>query len=153
MSHFKKAGPGRPPKPIAMRIADGTYDPEKHGVDPMPTMGSPVMPAHLAGDAKDLWELVVPTMVKHGIAGEIDAPELTIMCEFWAEYRRVMKWVQSMDVKHPKYGKMLFTAGTANTNFNNAAAKFGMTPSDRAKLGVDLKEKKASGVQPRKRDA
>lgn len=153
-THFKKAGPGRPPKPIAMRIADGTYDPEKHGPHVMPAEGVPQMPEGLTGDARALWELVVPTMVRHKLVGEIDAAKLTIMCEFWAEYRRSMDHVKKHSPNHPGYYNMLKTAGMANINFTGAAASFGMSPVDRARLGVDLaRADEASGPQPRDRNA
>ncbi|MEN1680330.1 MAG: P27 family phage terminase small subunit [Planctomycetota bacterium] len=77
-----------------------------------------------------LWKALVPQLVSTGLAKSVDSAELFALCQWWGEYRR---W--DLDKKSDPY-KRLVGMATAYKQFRTIAAKFGLTPSDRASLNV-----------------
>jgi P27 family predicted phage terminase small subunit len=110
--------------------------------------GEPVRPDWLEGLARDLWDSITPGLVATGVAKARDTVALIGMCEWWALYRRLMDALSSEDVS-PKLAPLAAQAGIAWDKFSQMASKFGMTPSDRAKLRVEMPQK--GGVQSRRR--
>lgn len=79
---------GRRAKSPEMLKLNGTYREDRHGdrAD-LQVGGEPKRPTHLKGEARKLWNTVVPVLVEQGYASELDSQSLTAMCEWWAEYR------------------------------------------------------------------
>lgn len=145
---------GKPRKPDELKILDGTFRKDKDG-DPAQSViaeGEPAMPPHLKGDAAAFWGEIVPQLLKMGVAKASDSAALAMMCEWWGRYRRFSRLLDRMPSTNPKQYRTLGMVGLAWMNFEKAAAKFGLTPSDRAKLRV-ADRPKGSGVQRRERKA
>jgi phage terminase small subunit len=127
---------GRPRKPVEARILDGTYKPSRHG--PPPDAGDevapPAKPADLDGDAAVLWDTIVPMLAT--VARERDAPMLAELCWQWAELRRIKAVIAKKKPGAKGYNQLLVAAGICTDKFEKIASRFGLTPSDRAKLGV-----------------
>lgn len=64
-----------------------TYRADKNGCESAKVGGDPVKPKDLTGEALVFWDTYVPILIEAGIAESVDTPELTAMCEWWAEYR------------------------------------------------------------------
>lgn len=129
------ANRGRPRKPIAEHVLDGTYRSDRHGDSPWMPNGEPQMPAWLSPEARELWQSLVPSLTT--IATEVDAASLTAMCDWWALYRQTRTALDLVqDRESTAYYKLLQLAGLCWNNFSGIAAKFGLSPSDRAKLQV-----------------
>jgi len=127
---------GRPRKPIAQHLLDGTYREDRHGNSFLPD-GEPVMPDWLSPEAQELWESIVPPLVKSGVATAVDAAELTALCDWWGLYRIARQSLASIeDRKSRPYYDTQILAGAAFKQFNTIASRFGLTPSDRARLQV-----------------
>lgn len=131
---------GRPRKPIPELLLEGKFRADRHG-DPATQWlpdGEPEMPSWLKGDAKTFWQSVVPALVKRGAATAVDATELAACCYWWAQFRKVSKAIDEIgDPTEKKYYSLSQIAGMAWKNFTTAAAKFGLNPSDRAKLRLE----------------
>lgn len=128
---------GRPRKPTADHVRDGTYRENEHGNrqrEPKFT-GQPVKPKGLSKDASAHWDFVVPLLASRGVATEADTPALIAMCNCWSNY---------MTAERSKPIKGLPGAGRARQMEINGylrewrafAAKFGLTPVDRSHIEV-----------------
>ena len=120
---------GRPRKPTEILKLQGALEKNKkryagRGNEPKPT-GTPRMSVKLDGEAKEIWDRVVPQLTELGVATELDSDELTAMCLWWSEFHR---WRTGQATGRET--KM----AAAYKNFRTISAKFGLTPSDRANL-------------------
>jgi phage terminase small subunit len=104
--------------------------------EPQPT-GKPVKPPTLTGAAGAHWNAVVPSLIETGVATAQDTPALTRLCEFWGEYERTRD-------SEPKDRKRLLMMVTAHRQWIDLASRFGLTPSDRARIVSDGKDKARS---------
>ncbi len=127
---------GRPRKPTEQHERDGTLRHDRHGSrTKQPRFdGEPERPAGLSADAKRHWDEVVPALIAKGVAKAIDAPALAAMCEQWSEYCSA-KQLRAHDLLEKRQRQMLINA--ALKAWRDLAARFGMTPVDRAKLEVE----------------
>lgn len=148
---------GRPRKPDELKILDGTFRADKDG-DPavlVPGDGEPVPPGHLKGEALTFWKQIVLQLLKMGVAKVSDSAELAAMCEWHARYLRVSRALDRCPVTGAGSGKLsqlLVSASIAWDKFDRIACRFGLTPSDRAKLRV-ADRPKGGGVPKRERKA
>lgn len=126
---------GRPRKPTEKHVRDGTLRKDRHGSrTKQPKFdGEPERPAGLSADARKHWETIVPALIAQGVAKSIDAPALAAMCEQWGEYCAA-KRLKVYDLKEKRQRQMLINA--ALRAWRDLAARFGMTPTDRAKIEV-----------------
>lgn len=137
---------GRPRKPVEQLKREGRFRKDRHGDRSEPVIDDvPTRPKTLTGEAKALWDEVVPALIKAGVARATDAPLLVSMCELWALYRAAHK----VAVKWPtdKDARIAVTAYWAK--FAAAAAVCGMSPEARSRVAVDAP--KTGGVAARKR--
>lgn len=126
---------GRPRKPIAQHVLDGTYRHDRHADTWQPT-GEPETPDWLGPDAQALWQSIVPPLVASGVATALDAAELAALCDWWGMYRQAIDKLPTLDPDSKLYFKTQMIAVTSFKQFSAIASKFGLTPSDRAKLQV-----------------
>lgn len=121
----------RPRKPTADLERDGTYREDRHGgrrKEPQ-FSGEPERPPGMNPDAQKFWDLIVPMLISRGVATSVDAPALQSMAEWWSTLRELRRKRK----KGPTYVNDLVSA---SKQFHSIAAKFGLTPVDRAKLEV-----------------
>lgn len=128
---------GRPPKPVAKHKLEGTFRSDRHGDRGdllLDLPGSPQMPAGLGDDARELWVRVVTQLTRAKVAVEIDSSQLEAMCRWWARYleneRHACEFAHDIEAGdvYEKRAKRAWDA------FDKVAARFGLTPADRAKL-------------------
>lgn len=126
---------GRPRKPTESLERGGGYREDRHGdrKNQPQFEGEPEQPADLSDDAKAHWEAVVPDLVAGGVAKAIDTSALAAMCESWAEYSKA-KRLAVYDLQEMRQRQMLMSG--ALKLWRDLAARFGLTPADRAKLEV-----------------
>ena len=127
----------RPRKPMAKLKLHGGYREDRHGnrQAEIAANGKPVMPRGLSKHAKSHWKSVVEDLIRMDIAKRIDTPALQSMCEWWAEW----KMLQSGEAGIAGY-KRLIQMSMCHKQWRDLASRFGLTPSDRAKLTVDNTE-------------
>lgn len=136
---------GRHRVPVEKRIRDGTYKPSRHGPPPDTSadVAPPVKPADLEGDASALWDSLVELLA--GVVRDRDAAMLAELCWQWAELRRIKAVIAAKTPGEAGYNALLVAAGICTDKFDKIASRFGLTPSDRAKLGAD----KAGPAKPK----
>jgi len=141
---------GRPRKPIALKITEGTFRADRDGdlAAQVQAGGSPSPPEHLAGDALEFWNQVVPGLISAGVAAACDSPALAMMCEWWARHRRFSRQLDEMTIDPGEVYRTTILCGIAWTNFDKIASRFGLTPSDRAKLSVRPSGGASKGAVP-----
>jgi P27 family predicted phage terminase small subunit len=137
---------GRPRKPTALKVLEGTARADDLGCEPQPA-GKPIMPRGMDSEAKKLWRAVVPELTAMRIAAGIDAHELQAMCEWWARYRHAAKRLAAAD--DSDFYRWSIAAGMCWKNFSSIASKFGLNPADRSRLrvlGNDKPQSKFAGL-------
>ena len=143
----KRGKSGRPPKPDAIRIAEGTYRKDRHGdpeSKPKP-QGLSKRPTLTLPESRAFWNEYVPKLVELGIAKETDAPRLQMLAESWGLLRRAVKACNADPLD--KDARIAFAE--YSRQFASAAAEFGMNPADRARIIVEKPQK--SRIQGRNR--
>lgn len=149
---------GRPKKPTALKILTGTYRKDRDGApnaEPKPA-GSPKKPKDLDGEAGKFWDLIVPQLVELKIATALDAPELARLCRWWAIEQKSLDYLDGLDadlVGSSEWYRVQLQAGHARNQWDRIAARFGMSPADRAKLRIEASSSKPRGVRARDRFA
>jgi len=131
------AGRGRPRKPHHLHIAEGTLVPCRHDPDnAIIATGTPEMPPGLRGEARKFWKAWAVKLAGMG-AAEVDSAELASMCEWWGRYRALARKRMPKDMLDAK--RLLDGLKLAWREFDHIAARFGLTPSDRARLKITPK--------------
>jgi phage terminase small subunit len=122
---------GRPRKPTAKLKAQGTFRRDRHARKEPQALGAPYEIGSLTGHARELWDQIVPELVRMKVATAVDSPQLFAMCQWWSEYRTLQT-----EKKMEKYNRMVAMA-TAYKQFASIASRFGLTPVDRASLEIE----------------
>lgn len=129
---------GRPRRPIDMRLLDGTYEPSRHGPLPESEETAPKLlskPVGLTGDTSKIWDRLFPLVAP--VARERDMPLLVELCAWWSELNRVRAALKKSGPGSKGYNQLLVSAGICSDKVDRIASRFGMTPSDRAKLRAE----------------
>lgn len=138
---------GRKPTPTFLKLLDG--NPGKRPIndaEPSPTIELPDAPLVLDDLAREEWDRLAPELVKLGILSGIDRLQLATYCQAYS------RWVKAEDAL-AEDGYVLFGSGEKGGAYQNPmlavankameqmlkiAAEFGMTPSSRTKIKVDV---------------
>lgn len=136
---------GPAPTPTKILEARGSWRAKTRAGELQFPVERPECPAWLSTEARAEWDRV---------AKACDAPALACMCEWWAEHQRARRALRNLAVSHKRYYQTLVGSGIAWSNFDKIAARFGLTPVDRAKLRLPKKPDPAASVSnfARRRD-
>ena len=102
----------------------------------------------LDGEALALWDRIVPQLIETETVSDLDSPELTALCEWWACYRQ---WADDTICAKVNPYKRTTGMAMAYKQFRTLAAKFYMTPDDR--IGMPIARQDIPHIQARNRDA
>lgn len=129
-------------KPKALKILEGNPGGRPILAEPEPTRGAPLPPEDLSGEALAEWSRIVPELDAVGLLTVVDRAYLVVYCEAWQTYcdARVMMreygpLVSGRDgnlVKNPAAQVMRDSADV----MLKYGSRFGLSPSDRTKLGT-----------------
>lgn len=133
---------GRLPKPTALKVLHGDFkkNPQRANKNEPNTRGPVEQPNTLSPGAKLVWEDLAPKLIKVGILTPVDVPTFAEFCE-----STVIVRLARMQVAKASTGQLEIPAGAASpfTAYSKAigvfmliAGRFGLTPSDRARLIV-----------------
>ena len=126
---------GRPLKPTALKMLAG--NPGKRPLndrEPKPKVGA-TMPEYLMqlpGAAKK-WRSWAPKLEELGVLTEVDAPAFGRLCRLWDEDEDRAKWKDEEGHRVGSDYRLL-------SEIRALEGRFGMTPSDRAKIKVESKK-------------
>lgn len=136
----------------SIKLANGTFRRDRDASLPAPT-GDPEPPELLRDSAREVWFRLVDLLNRTpGLLSPVDASAMARYCNSLIEYMQMQKLVdeqgyiafgKSGPYQHPAVG----IRNKADDRMTKFEARFGMTPSDRVGLGVNLP--KAQGVRRR----
>lgn len=140
---------GRPPKATDKHRRQGTFRKDRHAARAdviAPIGGAGVAPPFpIDAEAQWLWKLVADHLPA-GTLGPIDAATLAGLCRWWSLWRKCDSQIESLNQDDPlsmalAY-KLTCMSAAAWKQFEKLAARFGMTPSDRARLKAPKQEER-----------
>ena len=115
---------------------------DAHGRDVAPDLVDLNPPSYLDLDAVSIWHRLAPSLVEPGVLTAWDTDTFAVFCTAVAHHARAAAYVnergvlvkqRSSYVKNPALQVVRDTAGT----IASFAARFGLTPADRARLRLD----------------
>lgn len=144
---------GRPRKPTAIKILEGTFRADRDGAAAaVPEPEGQPSSLHLGGEALEFWGRITPGLVARGVAKACDSEALVMLAEWWARGRECSRALESLAVNEKGAYQLLVMCGIATTHFDRLASRFGLTPSDRARLRIEpAGVASRTPVPPRKR--
>lgn len=110
--------------------------------EPQPTPGVPTRPEWLSAEAKREWRRVAPELARLGLLTKVDRALLAAYCECWAQYVAAVKDIRkhgttfTTDKGYEGPRPAVGIAAKMIEKMGQLSAKFGFTPSDRAKLAM-----------------
>lgn len=142
-----KRGPR--PAPTALKLVKGTREDRINDDEPVPSDGEIEPPAWLASDAVEIWDVYAPDLIRKGVLTAWDVEAFAVCCDAAARRRRAVAAIDEEGevVELPVYDRNGKPTGTrrsrnpwlivlnqADGQLQRWAARFGLTPSDRAQL-------------------
>jgi P27 family predicted phage terminase small subunit len=139
----------RHPKPTYLKVLDGTRESRINRSEPSPGDAADVTPPGYLNDAAlEVWNRLAPDLMEKGCLSFWDVDLFAAYCDAIAVYRDcrakiagdyvVKGSVPGTAVKNALWRVALDALDVAN----RIGARFGLTPSDRAKIDVTTVEKK-----------
>lgn len=134
---------GRPSLPDEVKKRKGTFKKIRENKDPVITTiitEIPEPPPLFDDVAKNVWNTVCSEMIKLNLLQTLDIYMLEILCYemsiYWDCQAEIMKqgYTIPTGTGSVKVNPKVTVANTALNNVQRIAAKFGLTPSDRARL-------------------
>ena len=146
---------GRPRLPDEIKIARGTWQYHRDGNPTQAVIaeGSPQKPPGLTKAAAKVWDYLLADVEKLGVTRKVDSLEFATLCEHRARADRAAKAMAKATFGSEEYRRADKLFATAAEAFDKLAGKFGLTPSDRARLRLEKPRGKHSGVPARDRTA
>ena len=144
--------PGRKARPTAIEERLGRPKHQKiNRKEPKPVLvvGEVPPPDCLDGDAQDEWRRVVPELAKLGLVSNLDLPALTTFCQSYSDFCRLSRDINKHGVTYEIFdeeGNVVavkarpewYLRRTAFLQLIRVATEFGMTPSSRGRMVVDV---------------
>lgn len=137
-----KRGPAA--KPTQLRILHGDRADRINDREPVPPVGGDIVCPEWASDgAREIWTRLAPDLEKRKVLTTWDVDAFLILCEALARYRNATALVNGSALlvqggsglmKNPA----LQVQAEAERMFLTYAARFGLTPSDRQSIKVEV---------------
>ncbi|HEY0839775.1 MAG TPA: phage terminase small subunit P27 family [Vulgatibacter sp.] len=132
---------GRPRKPTALHVIDGTARPDRaNRREPKPKVAEPLCPTHLDEIAKSKWRELAPQLVRLGVLTRIDGDALAIYCQAYSRWAAAEDDVKANGITYTTANGMVRQnpavgiSSAATVTMATYGGKLGLNPADRAKL-------------------
>ena len=165
---------GPPPKPTALKLAGGNPSGRPlNGEEPVPPAGEPEPPDWMGERAREVWDRIVPSMSKIGLARSIDGGALARYCVLLVQFadaamfieqngqtythpiRSVRGGKKGQPAEQPVTGFRPFPQVKLLSELNTALVKlereFGLTPSARTRIRVTAEKDAGSDADKLKK--
>lgn len=143
---------GRAPTPTAILKLQGSWRAkarEKDSRESQPPKRRLACPRWLSEDARKVWRILVPQLVKSGLATIIDVNTLSRYCTVWVRWRKLEDFLKergSTYAVRDEQGKLIGMRSFPQARMVDhlveqllrIEAQFGMTPSARTRINVDV---------------
>lgn len=125
-------------KSIEQHVLDGTYRAYRHGpltADNSPSLTPLTKPANLTPAEGVAWDELVVLLA--GVVKPRDSFMLVELCRWVVRANAIAEALASMKVGAKGHAQMLTMSAIATDKVNLLSGRFGLSPSDRAKLGAN----------------
>ena len=137
---------GRPRKPAQLKKAQGTFQ-KSRNPENEPEFSKlsliPKPPEYLNKHGKAIWGKLLLELNKSGILTEADLPAFEMLCMNYGVWRETSELISKKpECIENEYGGRSVTVQQNNAAFNmceKMMSRFGLTPSDRNRLGLSKK--------------
>lgn len=142
---------GRPPKPTALKVLQGTDRPDRANTsEPTPPAGPVSPPSWLRGRARTLFKARAAMLVGMKVATTADADALALYCAAFTEFVECDEFIRKHGpiyssigpdggVMHRPYPQVRMRSD-AWRRVQRMASEFGLSPSSRSKLHIEAGE-------------
>jgi P27 family predicted phage terminase small subunit len=133
---------GRPPTPVALHRAQGTYRADRHGGTPEPKAAVPKAPAWLDKEAKKVWRYFSARLAAVKVLTELDREALAIYCTSAARLAKAEKAIATTGevIKSPagfaQPNPWIGIAQKCQEMMLRYGQELGLSPSARARLRI-----------------
>jgi P27 family predicted phage terminase small subunit len=115
----------------------------------MPALGSPDCPDWLDKYAQSAWDQIAPQLETLGVLTKIDGHALALLCQTWAKWQRAEEMIQKHgevypiktdagEVKYLQQSPYVAIARSSGEQLTRLFREFGLTPSSRTRIQVDM---------------
>ena len=147
---------GPAPTPSSVLKLRGTLRADRTFDEPSPPPGIPNCPEWLTDEAKQVWYQIAPRLAESGLLTMLDESALARYCTLWVRWKRSEDFIEENgDVFTVKDGNgtprgvrafpQVNAANKLAATLTRIEAEFGMTPSGRSRIHVDVKQKPVAG--------
>lgn len=128
---------GHNKKPASLRLFEG--NPGHRGIpaEVPAEVKAPPRPKWLIGEARKMWNAIVPELLKLGLVALIDRGTLAGVCALWGEFVEVGELMEANKHDPDEMRKLSARRRQVFHEYRIAAAEFGLSPSARARLAPD----------------
>jgi len=143
------AGRGPAPTPTQLKILKG--NPGRRPLNRQEAQvasGIPTAPTELEGEAKAEWERIVPLLAEAGLLTRVDRGGLVMACQAWGRWITLQAEInrQGMLIKNrkgmPALNPLIRRQDECVSQFRPLLQEFGMSPSSRSRIKVDVPPQK-----------
>ena len=152
--------PGPPRTPTALALVRGNPGKRSKTAEPKPAAARPPPPPDLPEIAAEEWRRVVDRLADLGLMSDIDVGALTAYCDAFGEWVSARRIFAALSAANPKTGGFMVRTPngsvqiaplvsiirSARTDMVRFAAEFGMTPSARAGMDINVAGIAGSGA-------
>ena len=144
---IRAPGAGRPRKPTALHIVQGTARPHRHGDRGKEPQfdGAIERPEWLSPMAVEFWGEMSPRLIAAKVLTAGDVPAFAALCESWATWRQMNEAIKKAGPVHlEKDDEGRLVGSTVSALFkvrskaweelNKGLSQFGLTPADRSRV-------------------
>ena len=139
---------GRPRKPAQLKIVQGTFQKSRNPENEpeFTALGAiPKPPKTLSKHGKALWKKLMPELAQSGVVTNADLPAFEMLCGCYGRWALIREHLEQDVLQNLKneFGGRAAAAVQMNAEFAMCVklmAQFGLTPSDRNRLGLSKKK-------------
>ena len=140
---------GRPRKPAQLKIIQGTFQPSRNPVSEpefLPLTEIPEPPKAMNKYGKELWEKLGRELIVTGVMTTPDLIAFEMLCSTFGRYKIYEDYIAKSPLTNidGKHGGRSAQSQQMNADLSmciKLMQQFGLTPSDRNRLGISPKKK------------
>ena len=133
---------GRPPKPTALKVLEGTARSDRLKTEPQPEVRAPRCPSWLPQAAKSEWKRLAKTLVALGLLSDLDRGVFCAYCVAWAKWRKAEELLEKHNLLvktpngYPVQSPLVSIAKQEREAMLKAGTELGLSPAARTRIDV-----------------
>lgn len=143
---------GPKPLPTAILAKRNSWRQNENKCEPVPGRNLPPIPPGLTGIAKQVWEIYEPILYNMGVLTEVDGVAFEQLCKIYQQWKKYDDYLRRRGelqkvrdskgrIREYKLHPYVKLRRDAQAQLDRCLANFGMTPSARSRISVDIRRK------------